>query len=836
MKTKNPLIRIICNRSRCILLLTAFFLVLPFVYSDTVNTDAFLILGDSFPYLSPAPVLNATIVYNGGSLYCSNGTYFDPNNDTWGGGQEFRWKDNGSIISNETSQVLNISSFTIGNIITCESRVNDSLGNYGDWTPSSNSATVNDSLPYASNVTIVTDPATSSTNLNCTWQYNDVDGDLLINTTVKWYVNDILVKTTKTPSLSNTLSSLLFIRDEIVVCSVFVTNAISNASGYVNSTRINISNSPPTFSSISLLPSSINKEDTLTCSISGRADNDGDSMTNQYLFLDSDNSTILQNWSTDDTMDCEFVSGCQSGDNIMCVGRVWDGTNYSATRNATSSVLNSPPVAQTVYIFPYAPDNTSTLECRYTFYDSDGDNESASYFRWFLNGSLTTNTTANLSSIYVNANDSWRCEVTVNDGFSNSTPVNSTAAVIGSSNPRNVIISNNGTVDEGSGINFTWTWNDPQLPFGGPYKHYLCNSSNITLNGCADSTLCSFELNSSPANCVYFPNSSDQHSESVYVMVVDGTNQTSPVEQDTWIYNRKPTIQNASINVTSSGDYNTYTCIAIGVNEPDGDGYFIRYAYYYSNGSLLQAFSGTNTLIINNGPATHGDNIRCDIRVYDGRIYSNTTSISNAFRISDLTIPSPSYVDNTITITVDVTNTTGITDINLSFKNPFNVLFPDQAMSYNEVTGLFEYDLAPNIVGMWEIVNILAAQENGEGYYFLGDGDVWNVSTAPVVPPTPPSGGGGTTYEIQEVPIIANITGFCGDGICSEGENPANCFEDCRVNFDTLFTCLYDDTIECNWNQAWFPAVLLISLGAVGIGAIYLSEVRKREKRGKRGK
>jgi len=92
-------------------------------------------------------------------------------------------------------------------------------------------------------------------------------------------------------------------------------------------------------------------------------------------------------------------------------------------------------------------------------------------------------------------------------------------------------------------------------------------------------------------------------------------------------------------------------------------------------------------------------------------------------------------------------------------------------------------------------------------------------------------GGGGTEIRITQV-IEGNGSGFigCGDGICGEGEDPYNCWEDCKINYDTLIKCVWDDDIECNWKQNWFPSTIVLFLIIVSLYAYYISSKKGKKK------
>lgn len=817
--------------STCLIIVVlTILIVVPLVNAGSDTVDAFIVLANSPPTISPLHSINYTLPKTNDMLYCSNGTYYDINGDPKGG-QEWRWKDTGVLIGGETTQYLNlsISGLDKGDNITCESRVNDTI-NWSSWLASSNSAIIQNTAPIVSNLNLSPDTVYTNQAITCNWTYYDVDSDPQNSSTIRWYVNNVLVKTETYTGSWPTLAPSYFFRGNTVKCSVLGSDGYDNASAYVNSSSITVQNSAPTFTSVSLTPNPALKSQTLTCNVNGRADADGDSMTNYYKFVDTDNVTILKDWSTSFTLNCGLDSACQKGDQIRCIAKVSDGSLNSSEKNTSSSIINSAPQAQTVYIFPYSPDTSLDLDCRHTFYDIDlGDTENATYYKWYLNGTLTGYTSQYLGSGNLTKGDYWKCGVIVNDGTVNSSETISTQVIIDSNNPTDIVISNDGIVDEGESITLTWTWNDPQLPFGTPYTHYVCSSNNITIDGCADQTYCSLTDDTSPTSCSFVPNSTSPTSTAVYVLVIDGTNLTSPIEPSSFTLNHRPTTTNISINVTSSDNFNTYTCLLNGSADSDNDTTHDFYAFYDYQGNTLQSYSGTNTFIVNSGEGTHGDAITCAAKTYDSRIYSEERNTTGHFRAYNLEYSSTRVVNQPMTISINIMNSTTIEGVNISIRNPFNVQFSGLTMAYDNSTGKWEYDFYPNVVGDWEVSNIYAIQDDGQSYIFKGDGDTFAVASSISEQPSQAGGGAGIT-KIKEITTVTNLSGYCGDGVCGEGENPANCWTDCRVNYDTMITCIWDESIECNWSQTWFPMTLIVMLMSVGIFAVYAYEFRGKKR------
>lgn len=683
----------------------------------------------------------------------------------------------------------------------------------------------NNTAPNVSNVNITPDPAVTTDTLTCQWTYSDAEGNP-DNSITTWYVNSVQVKNETSSGSDSTLTSGFFSKSDVVNCTVRGSDGV-NSSNTTETDSITISNSAPTFSSLTFLDNPSQKEDTLTCNVVGRSDADGDNMTNYYKFLDTNNITVLQDWSTTNTLDCSLTSGCGAGDTITCVALVGDGEDNSTENNNSLSISGTAPESRNVFINPTFPNVTTDLNCTYDYFDQDGDSEIAQYFRWFKNDTLQLETDQILGGGNLTNGDRWKCEVIVSDG-TNSTPVNSSSVAVGEQIPAIIIFNNTGEVNEGESITFSWTWDSPKLPSGTPFNHYVCNTSNANSAGCIDGELCSVQDDSSPSSCSFSPGSDNSRNNTAYLIIVDGDNLTSDVSLNSWLFNHKPTAGSVSLNISKTNEYNIYTCVLSGVSDSDGDS--TSNFYQFSNGaSIIQSFSGTNTLIVNSGQGTHGEIITCTGKSYDSKVFSDTVTNSSHPKISSISFSSNPTIDQTMTISVFISNTTTISNtpsINFESPAPFRRLFSNETLTFNPSTGAWEFSFAPDTVGTWTVTESSFSQDDSQGYLFIGSGDSFLVSEQAAT-----EDGGGGTVEIKEIQKLVNLTNFCGDNICQEGENPANCFDDCRVNFDTLVTCLFEEDIPCNWQQDWFPTFLILLLIITASVSIYITEVKKRKKR-----
>ncbi|MCD6522382.1 MAG: fibronectin type III domain-containing protein, partial [Candidatus Diapherotrites archaeon] len=104
--------------------------------------------------------------------------------------------------------------------------------------------------------------------------------------------------------------------------------------------------------------------------------------------------------------------------------------------NFTTAEPNNPPNITDVSITPDPAYTTTDLTCNGTFSDPDGDAESGSTFRWFINGTeIAGETSKTLSSSNFAKGDEIICEYTPSDGIDYGNPVNSSVLTINNSEP-----------------------------------------------------------------------------------------------------------------------------------------------------------------------------------------------------------------------------------------------------------------------------------------------------------------------------------------------------------------------------------------------------------------
>lgn len=77
--------------------------------------------------------------------------------------------------------------------------------------------------------------------------------------------------------------------------------------------------------------------------------------------------------------------------------------------------VDSKPIAFNIQVSPLLPGNESNLTCSYSYYDADGDPESNSFFRWYVNDTIISWDNQTLTANNTDVDDIIKCAVRVNN-------------------------------------------------------------------------------------------------------------------------------------------------------------------------------------------------------------------------------------------------------------------------------------------------------------------------------------------------------------------------------------------------------------------------------------
>ncbi len=397
------------------------------VPSDGFGDGAPLLSAEAVALNSPPTATGATLdpseAFESTTLTCIPAGFSDADGDPEG--WLYAWTVDGSTVG--TASTLTGSGFDRGDSVTCTATPYD-----GEESGAGVSAslTVSNSTPVLASVALSTYAPTESDTISVTLgAATDADGDS-ITYAYDWYVDGGLAST------ASTLSPSRFEKGD----SIFVVVAPYDGSNYgdeVTSPTATAANSPPAISNVTLSPTSVYTDDTLTATVAA-SDDDGDAITYTYT------------WYVDGAP-CGG-SGSVTLEGSACFDRdqeVWvvvtpnDGEDDgSAYTSGALTVSNTPPTAPEVAITPEDAVEGDDLTCTVTTESTDADGDALTYsFEWDVDGETYDGATGGaLTSIVdgssVGGEETWTCEVTASDGdlesAVGSASVETISAVLGS--------------------------------------------------------------------------------------------------------------------------------------------------------------------------------------------------------------------------------------------------------------------------------------------------------------------------------------------------------------------------------------------------------------------
>ena len=282
-------------------------------------------------------------------------------------------------------------------------------------TVTSNAATIDNSAPSISSVSVSPTAPSSGDTLTCSYSgFTDADGDADAST-YAWTIGGTTVGT------SSTLSSG-FSSGDTVTCTVTPSDGTDTGSAIADS--VTVQNTAPVMTSVSVTPNAPTVSSTLTCTPSA-TDADGDTVTYSYAWTIG--GTTVGTSST-------LASGFSRGDTVVCTVTPSDGTDTGTSLADSELIENSAPTVSTVTLAPSAPRYANTLTLSYSSSDADGDSVSVSY-AWYVNGGLvSTASSLSVSSAAVKG-DSINADLTPTDGFDAGSTVSSSTVTVGNTAP-----------------------------------------------------------------------------------------------------------------------------------------------------------------------------------------------------------------------------------------------------------------------------------------------------------------------------------------------------------------------------------------------------------------
>ncbi|MBK9369809.1 MAG: hypothetical protein IPN01_26510 [Deltaproteobacteria bacterium] len=591
-------------------------------------------IGNTAPVLASVS-LTPTSPTSADTLTCTPGSTTDADGTT-SFTYSYAWTVNGSTIS-ATGSTLAPSLHSKFDVIRCAVTPNDGSGSGS--AVSSSSVTIGNSAPSYTSATLSPSSPTESDTLTCTPAGgSDTDGDT-VSATYVWRVNGSTISPT-----TSTLSGTYFSKGQSVVCDATPTDGTTSGTA-VTSNTVTVLNSAPTLTSVSISPSSPTASSTLTCTPSGGADADGDTVS--YTYAWTVNGTSKGSAST---LSGVFVSG----NTVVCSVTPSDGSASGTAKTATVTISNSAPVLASVSLTPTSPTSADTLTCTPgSTTDADGTTSFTYTYAWTVNGSTISATSSTLGPSLHSKGDVIRCAVTPSDGSSSGSAVSSSSVTIQNSAPSYTSASLSPTSPTESDT-LTCT------PSGGS------DTDGDTVSGTY-----SWRVNGSTVSPTTSTLSGTYFSKGQTVVCLvtptDGTSSGTAVTSNTvTVLNTAPTLTSVSISPSSPTASSTLTCTPSGGADVDGD--TVSYTYAWTVNGTARGTSSTLS-----GVFVGGNTVVCSVTPSDGSASGTaktaTVTISNSAPVISsvsLTPTSPTSAD-TLTCTPTTTDADGTTSFTYTY-------------------------------------------------------------------------------------------------------------------------------------------------------------------------
>ncbi|MHA2156789.1 MAG: hypothetical protein ACXABU_15710 [Candidatus Hodarchaeales archaeon] len=444
--------------------------------------------------------------------------------------------------------------------------------------------------------------------------------DLVVGSNYRWYRNGSIVSDLTGP----TASTDYLTKGDIWRVSVRVRDRYGDFGSWVNSSPINIGNTPPEISSSVWTMSSPTVQEDLTF---------------QYSFFDFDSDTEWLNqsiiyWYKNGTevivaRNQTFLSKLlfNRGDIINFSLSVFDGANYSLIHNSSSvTIINSIPKAQNRFILPTNPYTDDTLQITWDFVDFDDDNESNAWMiEWYRNGLLVPELTNNteVNSSYTSSDEVWIVNLRVFDSINYSQEYILSPAFILNSAPRII----DATLNDGIKV----TYADSSLYLNPTEDITFYDPDQDPIIGYSIFWMRDFEFQTNFTNNDSIPQLELSKGEIWFVIirVYDGNdwsaNQSS---QEILIINKAPEILDLQSKNTSFPDFlleseSIYLSYIFQDVDGDIDSSVFR---WYRNQTYLPQFD--NQSIIPANATSHGDIWHVEIQPYDNELFGTQVNLT----------------------------------------------------------------------------------------------------------------------------------------------------------------------------------------------------------------
>ena len=275
---------------------------------------------------------------------------------------------------------------------------------------------------------------------------------------------------------------------------------------------------------------------------------------------------------------------------------------------------NTPPTASSVSYVPSSPTKETGLGVSYTYNDQDGDFEQGTSIHWFRDGLRVTqiDDLTNIPNSWISKDQSWRVEVTPNDGNEFGEMVSLDPISIGNTAPiaRDLSIGPESPMDDDNLI-LNWEYydldGDPQDDQQTTIYWFLDGSRVPELDG--EETVSSLMIRSGDEWEVSIsPHDSSDFGLTVYSgIVVIGSSNTGP---------------SVSAFISTTGNTLTTDSLRLLVTpyDPDGDTIQSTEIRWFRDSEMVAAFNDES--VVDPSFTSKGETWESHVRVFDGLVWS----------------------------------------------------------------------------------------------------------------------------------------------------------------------------------------------------------------------
>ena len=293
-------------------------------------------------------------------------------------------------------------------------------------------------------------------------------------------------------------------------------------------------------------------------------------------------------------------------------GDGWATLTYQSGED--SGPTNTPPTASSVSYVPSSPTKETGLGVSYTYNDQDGDFEQGTSIHWFRDGLRVTqiDDLTNIPNSWISKDQSWRVEVTPNDGNEFGEMVSLDPISIGNTAPiaRDLSIGPESPMDDDDLI-LNWEYydldGDPQDDQQTTIYWFLDGSRVPELDG--EETVSSLMIRSGDEWEVSIsPHDSSDFGLTVYSgIVVIGSSNTGP---------------SVSAFISTTGNTLTTDSLRLLVTpyDPDGDTIQSTEIRWFRDSEMVAAFN--DETVVDPSFTSKGETWESHVRVFDGLVWS----------------------------------------------------------------------------------------------------------------------------------------------------------------------------------------------------------------------